>query len=280
MRKSLTSGRFPFCQATVICVECRPLSRKPPLITPSATPRCRTAIRPRRRNLMTQKHKRPVAPASKKLAKKAGKPTVAAHSSKEKGAHAAKTAAKHAEVKKPPAKVKAAEKAPAAPANDAKGKVIELKAAQKLAAARAAANAAAAPDGKVKGRKGSAELINLPARRNVLPEERQSQLKLLIARGKEQGLPHVFAGERSPAVGDRRSRADRRDRQHDQRHGHPGVREGTGQREHSRARNFRSPPTKKPSRKPPQRWPRSMPNSAAPPTRCACTCAKWARWNC
>ena len=28
---------------------------------------------------------------------------------------------------------------------------------------------------------------NLPARRNVLPEERQSQLKLLIARGKEQG---------------------------------------------------------------------------------------------
>ena len=40
---------------------------------------------------------------------------------------------------------------------------------------------------QAQGQKGSAELINLPARRNVLPEERQSQLKLLIARGKEQG---------------------------------------------------------------------------------------------
>ena len=77
----------------------------------------------------------------------------------------------------------------AAPVADAKGKVVELKAAQKLAAARAAAAAAAAPapaEAK-KGKKGNAELINLPARRNVLPEERQSQLKLLIARGKEQG---------------------------------------------------------------------------------------------
>ena len=91
-------------------------------------------------------------------------------------------------MKKPVAKGKAPEKA-AAPAADPKGKVVELKAAQKLAAARAAAAAAAAPapaDGK-KGKKGNAELINLPARRNVLPEERQSQLKLLIARGKEQG---------------------------------------------------------------------------------------------
>ena len=90
-------------------------------------------------------------------------------------------------MKKPTAKAKAAEKAPAAPVADAKGKVVELKAAQKLAAARAAAaGAPAAADGK-KGKKGNAELINLPARRNVLPEERQSQLKLLIARGKEQG---------------------------------------------------------------------------------------------
>ena len=44
-----------------------------------------------------------------------------------------------------------------------------------------------APAEGKKGKKGNAELINLPARRNVLPEERQSQLKLLIARGKEQG---------------------------------------------------------------------------------------------
>src|SRR5262245_36299781 len=139
---------------------------------------------------MTQKHKRPTAPASKKLPKKAAKPAAAAAS---KATHAAASAKakhveKHAEVKKPVGKVKAPEKAAAAPAPEAKGKVVELKAAQKLAAARAAAQAAAAPaDGKVKGKKGAAELINLPARRSVLPEERQSQLKLLIARGKEQG---------------------------------------------------------------------------------------------
>src|SRR5688572_9507682 len=141
---------------------------------------------------MTQKHKRPASPASKKLPKKAAKPAaaqpkVAAHPAK------AKHVEKHAEVKKPLAKGKAPEKVVAP---DPKAKVVELKPAQKLAAARAAAQAAnatgaagaAAPaaDGK-KGKKGSAELINLPARRSVLPEERQSQLKLLIARGKEQG---------------------------------------------------------------------------------------------
>jgi len=140
---------------------------------------------------MTQKHKRPTAPASKKLPKKAAKPVAApAHASKEKAVHAAKGkhVEKHVEVKKPLVKGKAAEKVAAPAPVDAKGKVIELKPAQKLAAARAAAAAAATPavDGK-KGKKGNAELINLPARRNVLPEERQSQLKLLIARGKEQG---------------------------------------------------------------------------------------------
>ena len=141
---------------------------------------------------MTQKHKRPTAPASKKLPPK----KAAAHSAKEKAAHAAKPAhaaapkdkAKHVEPKKPLVKGKAPEKA--APVADAKGKVVDLKPAQKLAAARAQAAAAAATaapaDGK-KGKKSNAELINLPARRNVLPEERQSQLKLLIARGKEQG---------------------------------------------------------------------------------------------
>ncbi|HET7810959.1 MAG TPA: RNA polymerase sigma factor RpoD, partial [Steroidobacteraceae bacterium] len=147
---------------------------------------------------MTQKHKRPSAPASKKLAPKAGKSAVAAHSSKEKSkaAHAAaakdshskekaRHAEKHAETKKPAGKVKGADKAPAAA--EAKGKVVDLKPAQKLAAARAAANAAAAAPVDGRKKKGGAELINLPARRSVLPEERQSQLKLLIARGKEQG---------------------------------------------------------------------------------------------
>ena len=140
---------------------------------------------------MTTKHKRPVAPASKKLPpKKSAKPAAAAaHSSKEKAAHPVK--AKHAEVKKPAPKGKSAEKAVAA---DAKGKVVaELKPAQKIAAARAAAaSVAAAPvaapaSAKTKGKKGATELINMPARHKVLPEERQSQLKLLIARGKEQG---------------------------------------------------------------------------------------------
>ena len=94
---------------------------------------------------MTQKHKRPTAPASKKLPKKAAKPAVAAHSSKEKRAHVAahskdkgKHVEKHVEVKKPLVKGKAPDKV-AAPVVDAKGKVVELKAAQKLAAARAAA---------------------------------------------------------------------------------------------------------------------------------------------
>ena len=63
---------------------------------------------------MTQKHKRPTAPASKKLAKTAGKPAAAAHSSKEKGKAAQASAhskdshakGKQVEVKKPLAKGK------------------------------------------------------------------------------------------------------------------------------------------------------------------------------
>src|ERR1044071_2774613 len=124
---------------------------------------------------MSQKHKRTAAPAS--------------HSTKDKASQVAKAkhVEKHVEVKKPLPKGKAPEKASAPAPVEAKGKVVELKAAQKLAAARTAAIPAAPADVKAKGKKGAAELINLPARRNVLPEERQSQLKLLIARGKEQG---------------------------------------------------------------------------------------------
>jgi RNA polymerase primary sigma factor len=134
---------------------------------------------------MTTKHKRPAAPASKKLPpKKTAKPAAAPA----KAAHPVK--AKHAEVKKPLPKGKVPEKAPAHAAADPKAKVHEPKPAQKLTGARgaAAAPAIAAPAAaKVKGKKGSTELINMPARHKVLPEERQSQLKLLIARGKEQG---------------------------------------------------------------------------------------------
>jgi hypothetical protein len=45
--------------------------------------------------------------------------------------------------------------------------------------------------------------------------------------------------------------------------------------EHGRSHR-RGGPRKR--RKP--RCPPSTPSSAAPPTRCACTCARWAQWNC
>ena len=82
---------------------------------------------------MTQKHKRPTAPASKKLPKKAAKPAVAAHSLKDKTAHVhskdahpkGKHVEKHVEAKKPLVKGKAPDKV-VAPVVDAKGKVVEL----------------------------------------------------------------------------------------------------------------------------------------------------------
>jgi hypothetical protein len=40
------------------------------------------------------------------------------------------------------------------------------------------------------------------------------------------------------------------------------------------------PPRKRPRKKPKPLCPRWTASSAAPPTRCACTCARWARWNC
>ncbi len=68
---------------------------------------------------------------------------------------------------------------------DIKATIVE--ATIEVAAADAAAQKTAPRTRRRKGSKASAELIAMPARRNVLPEERQSQLKLLIARGKEQG---------------------------------------------------------------------------------------------
>ena len=67
-------------------------------------------------------------------------------------------------------------------------KVADIKATIVEATIEVAAAAKTAPrTRRRKGSKAAAELIAMPARRNVLPEERQSQLKLLIARGKEQG---------------------------------------------------------------------------------------------
>lgn len=41
-----------------------------------------------------------------------------------------------------------------------------------------------------------------------------------------------------------------------------------------------APPRKKPKKPPKPRCPPWTRNSAAPPTPCACTCAKWAPWSC
>jgi hypothetical protein len=59
------------------------------------------------------------------------------------------------------------------------------------------------------------KMLGIERRVPVMPEERQSQLKLLIARGKGARLPDLRAGQRSPALRNRRSRADRGYRQHD-----------------------------------------------------------------
>jgi RNA polymerase primary sigma factor len=122
--------------------------------------------------------KKPVAPAAKKAATK---PVPV------KAAVPAKVAppVKAAPVKAAPVKTAAKPHAPVGEKAKAEVKVE----AKPVAANKPAAPAAApTPEGK-RGRaaKAAAEAINLPARRSVLPEERQSQLKLLIARGKEQG---------------------------------------------------------------------------------------------
>jgi hypothetical protein len=61
-----------------------------------------------------------------------------------------------------------------------------------------------------------------------IADERQSQLKLLIARGKEQGYLTYAEVNDHLAERNRRSGTDRRHRQHDQRHGHSGLRKGAG----------------------------------------------------
>ena len=95
-------------------------------------------------------------------------------------------------------------------------------------------------------------------------------------------LPDVRRNQRPPARQLHRNRSDRRHHQHVQRHGRRRLRAGARCRnaaaERQRARRFVA--TTKSKRKPKSRCPPSIPNSAAPPTRCACTCAKWARSNC
>jgi len=49
------------------------------------------------------------------------------------------------------------------------------------------------------------KMLGIERRVPVMPEERQSQLKLLIARGKDQGYLTLRAGQRPPALRNRRS---------------------------------------------------------------------------
>ena len=112
-----------------------------------------------------------------------------------------------------------------------------------------------------------------------MPEDRQSQLKLLIARGKEQGyLTYAQVNDHLPTeIVDPEQIEDIVNMINDM--GIP-VYEKAPDAESLLPPSHRRPPTKRRSRKPPRRSPRSMPSSAAPPTRCACTCARWARWSC
>ena len=112
-----------------------------------------------------------------------------------------------------------------------------------------------------------------------MPEDRQSQLKLLIARGKEQGyLTYAQVNDHLPSeIVDPEQIEDIVNTINDM--GIP-VFEKAPDTESLLAPNPPRPPTKRRSKRPPRRWPHSTPNSAAPPIRCACTCARWARWNC
>ena len=109
--------------------------------------------------------------------------------------------------------------------------------------------------------------------------DQQSQLKLLIARGKEQGyLTYGEVNDHLPNdIVDPEQIEDIVNMINDM-----------GITVYEKAADVESlivcPTTRSttttPSKKPPPRWPRSTANSAAPPTRCACTCARWARSSC
>ena len=146
----------------------------------------------------------------------------------------------------------------------------------------AAAHAKTAPiDGRVPAGKAAADKRPLGIERRVpaMPEDRQSQLKLLIARGKEQGyLTYAQVNDHLPSeIVDPEQIEDIVNTINDM--GIP-VYEKAPDTESLLANEPSRRPTKRRSRKPPRRSRRSTPSSAAPPTRCACTCARWARWNC
>ena len=100
--------------------------------------------------------------------------------------------------------------------------------------------------------------------------------------GQDARLPDAPGDQRPPAREAGRRRDPRSHRLDAQRHGHRGLRAGARRRDAAdRRRHAPPPPPKKKPKKPPKpRCPPSTPSSAAPPTRCACTCARWARSSC
>jgi len=112
----------------------------------------------------------------------------------------------------------------------------------------------------------------------MMNQDQQSQLKLLIAKGKEQGfLTYSEVNDHLPDdIVDPEQIEDI-----------IAMINDMGITVHEIAPDTdtlilsdSSVRTMMPRRKRLRRWPRSTANSAAPPTRCACTCARWARWNC
>jgi len=114
---------------------------------------------------------------------------------------------------------------------------------------------------------------------NQIADERQSQLKLLIARGKEQGyLTYAEVNDHLPSeIVDPEQIEDIVNMINDM--GIP-VYEKAPDAESLLLTDATAAPMRKRWKKPPRLSPISTPNSAAPPIPCACTCGKWARSNC
>ena len=113
----------------------------------------------------------------------------------------------------------------------------------------------------------------------VAVSKQAQQLKDLIARGKEQGyLTYAEVNDHLPNdIVDPEQIEDIVNMINDM---GITVYEKAPDAESMLLSDTPSQTTKTPPRKPKPHSPASTPNSVARPTRCACTCAKWARSNC
>ena len=192
------------------------------------------------------------------------------------------TAVRHPVKAAAPAKAAAPGKTHAPAGKAAHAPVPAAKAQKPVVAVIVAADAAqkAAPKPVEKGRKGKEKAekleLKLPA---STPEDRQSQLKLLIARGKEQSfLTYAEVNDHLPSeIVDPEQIEDIVQMINDM--GIPVYEKAPD----AEALLMREPvvaddeAAEEAAQALATTW---MPNSAAPPTRCACTCARWARSSC